>query len=70
VDEDVERRLRKAVRVTDLITSGPDGLTVLLAGCDEVGAARALERVPLPPGRLCVATTTHVLCGAGWDGLA
>lgn len=70
VDEDVERSLRKALRVTDLIASGTDGLTVLLAGCDEVGAARALECVPVPPSRLCVATTTQVLCGLGREGLA
>ena len=70
VDDDMERRLRKALRVTDLISGGPDGLRVVLPGCDEVGAARALERVPAPPGRLCLATTPQVLCGIGEDDLA
>jgi hypothetical protein len=69
VDGDVERRLQKALRVTDLISKGPDGLRVLLVGCDEVGAARALERVPVQPSRLRLATTTQVLCGIGEDHL-
>jgi glycosyltransferase involved in cell wall biosynthesis len=69
VDDDVERRLQKALRVTDLIISGADGLRVLLAGCDEFGAVRALERVPVPLGRLRLATTAQVLCGTGEDDL-
>jgi glycosyltransferase involved in cell wall biosynthesis len=70
IDDDLERRLRKALRVTDVITRGEYGLRVLLVGCDEVGAAAALQRVPVPPARLRLATTADVLCGAGADGLA
>jgi hypothetical protein len=70
IDDDTERRLRKALRVTDVITSGEYGLRVLLVGCDEVGAAAALRRVPVPPARLRLATTADVLCGVSADGLA
>ena len=59
--------LRKALRVTDVISIGEDGLRVLLTGCDEVGAARALQRVPVPPATLRLATTTGILCGTGED---
>ena len=62
--------LRKAVRVTDVITSSEEGLQVLLTGCDEVAAATALQRVPIPPAELRLATTTDVLCGTGADGAA
>ena len=41
--DDVERRLRKGLRVTDTISRGTDGLRVLLTGCDEMGAAKALR---------------------------
>jgi glycosyltransferase involved in cell wall biosynthesis len=61
--------LRKALRVTDVIASGEEGLTVLMTGCDEVGAATALRRVPTRPARLRLATTAQVLCGSGADGL-
>jgi glycosyltransferase involved in cell wall biosynthesis len=70
IDDDTERRLRKALRVTDVITRGEYGLRVLLVGCDEVGAATALQRVPVPPARLRLATTAEVLCGVSADGLA
>jgi glycosyltransferase involved in cell wall biosynthesis len=70
IDDDTERRLRKALRVTDVISRGEYGLRVLLVGCDEVGAAAALQRVPVPPAKLRLATTADVLCGAGADGLA
>jgi glycosyltransferase involved in cell wall biosynthesis len=63
--DDVERRLRKALRVTDRISSGHDGLTVLLTGCDEVEAARALRRAQVLPARLRLSTSTEALCGAG-----
>jgi hypothetical protein len=53
--------------VTDLITESDDGLRVVLTGCDELGAARALQRVPVPPGRLRLATTAEVLCGTSED---
>ncbi len=70
IDDDMERRLRKALRVTDLIARGEYGLRVLLVHCDELGAAAALARVPVPPATLRLATTADVLCGAGADGLA
>ena len=59
--------LRKSLRVTDVISSGEHGLRVLLTGCDEVGAANALRRVPVPPASLRLATTTGILCGTGED---
>jgi glycosyltransferase involved in cell wall biosynthesis len=64
VDDDMERRLRKALRVTDLVTRDHDGLRALLVGCDEVGAAAALRRSSLSPARLYLATTADVLSGA------
>jgi hypothetical protein len=65
--DDLERRLRKGLRVTDTISRGPDGLIVLLTGCDEVGAAKALRRAQVSPPELRLATTSWVLCGAGED---
>jgi glycosyltransferase involved in cell wall biosynthesis len=59
--------LQKSLRVTDVISSGEHGLRVLLTGCDEVGAAKALRRVPVPPTSLRLATTTGILCGTGED---
>jgi hypothetical protein len=61
--EEVARLLRKTLRATDVISMGADGLSVLLTGCDEVGAMKALQRVPVPPSVLRLATTTQVLCG-------
>jgi hypothetical protein len=61
--------LRKALRVTDVITSNEDGLRVLLMGCDELGAVRALQRVPTPPSWVRLATSTEVLCGVTEDDL-
>jgi hypothetical protein len=55
--------VRKALRITDMITLGDDGLSVLLLGCDELAASRALERIPIPPAQLRLATTTELLCG-------
>jgi glycosyltransferase involved in cell wall biosynthesis len=63
----VSEIVRKALRVTDMISSSGEGLTVLLIGCDEVGATKALQRVPIPPTRLRLATTTQALCGPGVD---
>ena len=65
--DDVEQRLRKGLRVTDTISRDTDGLTVLLTGCDEVGAARALRRAQVSPAGLRLATTSWVLCGGGED---
>jgi hypothetical protein len=56
--DDVERRLRKALRVTD---------TMLLTGCDEIGAAKALRRAQVSPAVLRLATTGWVLSGSGED---
>ncbi len=69
VEEDV-RRLRKTLRVTDQITDNQNGLSVLFSGCDEVGALAALQRIPIVPARLRLATTAEVLGGAGADGPA
>ena len=63
--DDVERRLRKGLRVTDTISRGTDGLRVLLTGCDEIGAAKALRRAQVSSAGLRLATTTWVLCGTG-----
>jgi len=65
--DDMERRLRKGLRVTDTISRSTDGLRVLMTGCDEVGAARALRRAQVSPAGLQLATTTGVLCGTGED---
>lgn len=63
VEDDLERRLRKGLRVTDTIIRCPDGgLSVMLAGCDEVDAARALRRAGVSPSRLRLATSPVVLC--------
>jgi len=61
--DDVERRLRKSLRVTDIVSRGEVGLTTLLTGCDEVGASIALQRAHVAPATLGLATTTQVLCG-------
>jgi glycosyltransferase involved in cell wall biosynthesis len=66
--DDVERRLRKGLRVTDVISRDPSGLRVLLTGCDEVEAAQALERAQVSPEGLRLATSVEVLCGAGAGG--
>ena len=65
--DDMENRLRKGLRLTDTIRRDESGLTVLLAGCDEVGAARALERAQVSPSGLRLATTSWVLSGSGED---
>ncbi len=65
--EEVEPLLRKELRVTDVITRNEAGLEVLLTGCDELGAARALERVAIQPRSLRLATTAEILRG-GSDG--
>lgn len=67
---EVGQLLRKTLRATDVISSDENGLRVLLTGCDEVGAAKALQRVPVPPSGLWLATNTQVLCGTGDDNLA
>jgi glycosyltransferase involved in cell wall biosynthesis len=65
--DDVEQRLRKGLRLTDAIRRDHNGLTVLLAGCDEVDAARALQRAQVSPARLRLATTSWVLSGTGGE---
>jgi glycosyltransferase involved in cell wall biosynthesis len=65
--DDVEQRLRKGLRITDTISHGTDGLRVLLNGCDEIGAAKALRRALVSPAGLRLATTASVLCGVGGD---
>ena len=61
---ELTRLLRKALRVTDIVTSDDTGLQVLLIGCDEVGAATALRRVSIPPMTLRLATSSRVLSGS------
>jgi hypothetical protein len=68
--DDIERRLRKGLRVTDAISRDADGLKVLLAGSDELGAAVALRRAQVPAAGLRLSTTTEVLCGTGEGDLA
>ena len=63
--DDVERRLRKGLRMTDTISRGTDGLRVLLTGCDEIGAANALRRAQVSPAGVRLATTTWILCATG-----
>jgi glycosyltransferase involved in cell wall biosynthesis len=64
VGDELAPILRKVLRPTDIITNGHDGLKVLLIGCDEVGAAKALQRVPTPPAQLHLATTADILSWA------
>jgi hypothetical protein len=64
---EVREALEKALRITDVITSGKNGLNAMLMGCDELGAVRALQRVPIQPARLRLATTAEILCGTGED---
>lgn len=59
--EELGPMLRKALRATDIITSDDDGIRVLLTGCDEVGAAKALQRIPVPPATLRLANSTDLL---------
>jgi hypothetical protein len=65
----MDGHLHRALRLTDALTAGRDGIRALLNGCDEIGAARALRRTAVPPTGLHLATTTQVLCGTGEDGL-
>jgi glycosyltransferase involved in cell wall biosynthesis len=65
--DDLEQRLRKELRVTDVVTRRTDGLTVLLTGCDEIDAASALRRAEVSPMSLRLATTASVLCGTARD---
>jgi glycosyltransferase involved in cell wall biosynthesis len=66
----MDGHLHRALRLTDALSTGEKGIRALLNGCDEVGAALALRRIPVPPTSLHLATTTQVLCGTGEDGLA
>lgn len=65
--ERAERYLRKELRVTDEMARSEGGLRALLTGCDELAAARALQRIPIPPSTIRLATTTDLLCGAAGD---
>jgi glycosyltransferase involved in cell wall biosynthesis len=67
--EAVSGLLRKTLRVTDMITCGDDRVAALLTGCDEFGAVTALQRVPISPTGLRLATSTEILCGTGEAGL-
>ena len=63
--DDLERRLRKGLRVTDAISRGADGLRVLLVGCDETGAAAALRRAQVSAGQATPGHHHRDLCGTG-----
>jgi hypothetical protein len=65
----MDGHLHRALRLTDTLSTGENGIRTLLNGCDELGAVRALRRIPVPPTSLHLATTTQVLCGTGEDGL-
>lgn len=65
----VEEPVRQGLRVTDVLRRDEDGIRVLFTGCDEMTAARALERVPVPPAKLYLASTVQVLCASGEGGL-
>jgi glycosyltransferase involved in cell wall biosynthesis len=65
----VEGPVRQGLRVTDVLRRDEDGIRVLFTGCDEMTAARALERVPVPPAKLYLASTVQVLCASGEGGL-
>jgi glycosyltransferase involved in cell wall biosynthesis len=53
--------LRNTLRITDVVSSDGEGLKVLLIGCGEAEAAKALQRVPIPPTRLRLATSVRVM---------
>jgi glycosyltransferase involved in cell wall biosynthesis len=65
----VAEPVRQGLRVTDVLRRDEDGIRVLFTGCDEMTAARALERVPVPPAKLYLASTVQVLCASGEGGL-
>lgn len=65
----VEGPVRQGLRVTDVLRRDEDGVRVLFTGCDEMTAARALERVPVPPAKLYLASTVQVLCASGEGSL-
>lgn len=61
--QDLEPKLRKTLRATDIITSDESGVGALLIGCDEVSALTALERAAIPAPTLRLATSRRVLSG-------
>ena len=63
VSTDLERMLRKTLRVTDIITTDESRISALLIGCDEVGALKALTRGAIPVPTLRLATSRRVLSG-------
>lgn len=67
---ELERLLRKALRITDVVRSDEKGVRALLVGCDEVDASRALARVPVAPSTLRLATTSSVLSGVSGQVLS
>jgi glycosyltransferase involved in cell wall biosynthesis len=61
VSEQAGYFLRNALRVTDIVSVDDKGIKALLIGCDEIGAATALRRVPIPPSELRLVATARVL---------
>ena len=61
--------LRAGLRSTDIIISDSSGVRALLAGCDELGAIKALARIGVPAPELRLATQAGCLpCMAGKPG--
>ena len=63
VCEALEKALRITDVITDVITGDLHGLRAMLMGCDELAAVRALQRIPVQPARLRLATTAEIFCG-------
>ena len=59
----MEQVLRNALRLTDAWNRCGDTFRVLLHGCDEVRAARALRRLGVRPSELTLASRQDVLVG-------
>src|SRR5260370_1347458 len=53
----------------DSVRGADGGTRALFAGSDERTAARALERVRVPPAKLYLASSIQVLCASGEGGL-
>jgi glycosyltransferase involved in cell wall biosynthesis len=67
VAEEITPVLRAGLRATDTVISDADGVRALLAGCDEVGAIKALARLSVPLPELQLATRAGVLAVSAGD---
>jgi glycosyltransferase involved in cell wall biosynthesis len=59
--------LESRLRSTDTVVSDSNGVRALLAGCDEISAARALSGIPVPFPDLHLATRAGVLAVHGGE---